>query len=142
MAGGGKLNIIDSNVTQVVGSQIGGIFAVSSGSLDILRCYFETASALFMGALMAASGTTAVITMRDSVARDMGRRDGWSWNAIMLFDGPTATVSNCRFEASLKGVFYLALVTPIRPHTTTNQSPIVSARARPPSYRVPSLLLA
>ena len=123
MAGGGKLNIIDSNVTQVVGSQIGGIFAVSSGSLDILRCYFETASALFMGALMAASGTTAVITMRDSVARDMGRRDGWSWNAIMLFDGPTATVSNCRFEASFKGVFYLALVTPsahTRPLTGLN----------------------
>ena len=124
MAGGGKLNIIDSNVTQVVGNQLGGIFALSGGSLDILRCYFETASAQFLGALIAGSGTTVVITMRDSIARDMGRRDGWSWNAITLFDGPTATVSNCRFEASLKGIFYIALVTPLRPHTTTNQSPL------------------
>ena len=120
---GGKLNIIDSNVTHVLGAQIGGIFALRGGSLDILRCYFETAAAGFMGALIAGTGSTTVVTMRDSVARDIGRRDGWSWNDITLFDGPTATVSNCRFEASFKGVFCLALVTPsahTRPLTGLN----------------------
>ena len=126
MGGGGKLNVIDSNVSHVVGSQMGGIFALSGGSLDILRCYFETASAEFMGALIAGSGTTVVVTMRDSVARDMGKHGSWSWNTFMLFDGPTATVSNCRFEACEKGIFYLGLVpppppSPFHPHTTTNQ---------------------
>jgi hypothetical protein len=122
---GGKLNVIDSNVSHVAGSMMGGIFALSGGSLDILRCYFETASAELLGALIAGSGTTVVVTMRDSVARDMGTHGGWSWNVITLFDGPTATVSNCRFEACEKGIFYLALVhpppSPFHPHTTTNQ---------------------
>ena len=123
VGGGGKLNIIDSNVTHVLGAQIGGIFALRGGSLDILRCYFETAAAGFMGALIAGTGSTTVVTMRDSVARDMGRRDGWAWNDITLFDGPTATVTNCRFEACEKGIFYIARVTPppLRPHTSTNQ---------------------
>ena len=123
VGGGGTLNIIDSNVTHVLGAQIGGIFALAGGSLDILRCYFETASAGFMGALIAGSGSTTVVTMRDSVARDMGKHNpGWSWNDITLFDGPTATVTNCRFEACEKGIFYLAQVPPpLRPHTSTNQ---------------------
>ena len=131
---GGKLNIIDSNVTHVLGAQIGGIFALASGSLDILRCYFETASAGFMGALIAGSGTTTVVTMRDSVARDMGiNKPDWAWNDITLFDGPTATVTNCRFEASEKGIFYIARVTPPSAHTRAPSSAsIVSARARPP----------
>jgi hypothetical protein len=123
VGGGGKLNVVDSNISHVVGSMIGGIFALNGGSLDILRCYFETASAMFMGALIAGSGTTVVITMRDSVARDMGNRGGWSWNALTLFDGPTATVSNCRFEACEKGIFYLGLVPPPipLPHTHDHQ---------------------
>jgi len=125
VGGGGKLNVIDSNVSHVLGSQMAGIFALNGGSLDILRCYFETASAEFMGALIGGSGTTVVVTMRDSVARDMGKHGSWSWNVITLFDGPTATVSNCRFEACEKGIFYLALVhpppSPFHPHTTTNQ---------------------
>jgi hypothetical protein len=62
-----------------------------------------------MGALIAGSGTTTVVTMRDSVARDMGiNKPDWAWNDITLFDGPTATVTNCRFEASEKGIFYIA----------------------------------
>ena len=112
VGGGGKLNVIDSNVSHVLGSQMAGIFALNGGSLDILRCYFETASAEFMGALIGGSGTTVVVTMRDSVLRDMGKHGSWSWNTFMLFDGPTATVSNCRFEACEKGIFYLGLVPP------------------------------
>jgi hypothetical protein len=123
---GGKLNVIDSNVSHVAGSMMGGIFALSGGSLDILRCYFETASAELLGALIAGSGTTVVVTMRDSVARDMGTHGGWSWNTITLFDGPTATVSNCRFEACEKGIFFLALV-PLPPPLSTHTQPPTSA---------------
>ena len=114
----GKMTIVDSNVTDVEGANMGGVFALSGGVLDISNCYFEKATAAFMGAFIAGLGSATVITIRDSVARDMGLHGSFSWNAITLFDGPSMTVSKTRFEACQKGIFYLALVSGIPPPNT------------------------
>ena len=113
----GKMTIVDSNVTDVEGANMGGVFALSGGVLDISNCYFEKAIAAFMGAFIVGLGSATVITMRDSVARDMGLHGSFSWNVITLFDGPSLTASKTRFEACQKGIFYLALVSPPSPNT-------------------------
>ena len=116
----GRMKIVDSNVTDVKGANMGGVFALSGGVLDISNCYFEKATAAFMGAFIAGLGSATVITVRDSVARDMGLLGSFSWNIFTLFDGPTMTVSKTRFEGCQKGIFSLALVSaigPPHPHT-------------------------
>ena len=113
----GKMTIVDSNVTDVTGANLGGVFGVSGGILDIRNSYFEKATAQFLGAFICGAGSATVITLRDSVVRDMGKHGSWAWNDITLFDGPSMTVSKTRFEACQKGIFYLALVSPPSPNT-------------------------
>ena len=117
MGTAGKMTMIDSNVTDVTGGGLGGVFGVSGGILDIRNSYFEKATANFMGALICGVGSATVITLRDSVARDIGKHGSFAWGDIALFDGPSITVSRTRFEACQKGIFYLALVSPPSPNT-------------------------
>ena len=104
-----KVIIVDSNVTDVSGV-MAGIFGSTGGTLEISGSRFERATAAMAGAFMGGSGSTT-LTMRDSLLRDMGKVDGWSWGNIFLFDGPKATISGCRFEASPIGWFYVPKVT-------------------------------
>ena len=117
MGTAGKMTMIDSNVTDVTGGGLGGVFGVSGGILDIRNSYFDKATAQFLGAFICGAGSATVITLRDSVVRDMGKHGSWAWNDITLFDGPSMTVSKTRFEACQKGIFYLALVSPPSPNT-------------------------
>ena len=105
-----QVRIVDSNITDVMGGMMGGIFGSSGGTLEISGSRFERATSPLSGAFIVASGGTT-LTMRDSVLRDMGRVDNWAYPNILLFDGPTATISGCRFEASQIGWFYVAKVT-------------------------------
>ena len=107
---GSKVSIVDSNVTEVDGGMVGGIFGSAGGSLEISGSYFERATASMAGAFIAGSGGT-ILTMRDSVLRDIGRHDQWAFSNFALFDGPTSTISRCRFEASPIGWFYVTKVT-------------------------------
>ena len=104
-----KVIIVDSNVTDVSGV-MAGIFGSTGGTLEISGSRFERATAAMAGAFMGGSGSTT-LTMRDSLLRDMGRVDGWAWGNIFLYDGPKATISGCRFEASPIGWFYVPKVT-------------------------------
>lgn len=108
--GGSRLTIVDSNITDTIGGMMGGVFAVNGGILEISRSHIEGATAQFLGAFIAGSGSTTVVTIRDSVVRNIGKQDSWSWNGITLWDGPTMKVSGCSFDDSPKGVFYLAKV--------------------------------
>ena len=112
-----KVSIVDSNVTDVSGGVIGGVFGSTGGTLEVSGSRFERATATLGGAFMAGSGSTT-LTLRDSLLRDIGRGDGqWSWGNILLYDGPTATISGCRFQTSPIGWFYVVKVTaPFLPH--------------------------
>lgn len=105
-----RVTIVDSNVTDVSGGMIGGIFASTGGTLEVSGSRFERATAALGGAFMAGSGSTT-LTLRDSLLRDIGRGDGWAWGNILLYDGPKATISGCRFQASSIGWFYVPKVT-------------------------------
>ena len=105
-----RVTIVDSNVTDVSGGMIGGIFASTGGTLEVSGSRFERATAALGGAFMAGSGSTT-LTLRDSLLRDIGRGDGWAWGNILLYDGPKATISGCRFQASPIGWFYVPKVT-------------------------------
>ena len=106
-----RVSIVDSNVTDVSGGLFGGIFASTGGTLEVSGSRFERATSPLAGAFMAAQGSTT-LTLRDSLLRDIGRGDGqWSWGNILLYDGPTATISGCRFQTSPIGWVYVAKVT-------------------------------
>ena len=129
VSGGSRLTIVDSNITDIIGGSLGGVFAMDGGVLEISRSHIEGATAGFLGALIAGC-CGASITMRDSVVCNIGTHDSWSWNGITLWNGamfgggllsggpPTLTVSGCRFVDSPKGVFYLANVSPPPPSPT------------------------
>ena len=119
-----KVIIVDSNVTDVSGV-MAGIFGSTGGTLEISGSRFERATAAMAGAFMGGSGSTT-LTMRDSLLRDMGKVDGWSWGNIFLFDGPKATISGCRFEASPIGWFYVPKVTAPSSPTPPCRTPLVS----------------
>ena len=143
-AGGGfvvdaesRLSVIDSNFTNVGGGLMGGVFASNSGIIEISGSRFEGAVSQMAGSFIAAGGSST-LTLRDSVLRDIGSHGSWSWNSILLYDGPTATFSGCRFEASQKGLLYVAKVRAPRPHTHTTTIHPASARPWPPSHPVPS----
>ena len=106
-----RVSIVDSNVTDVSGGVIGGVFGSTGGTLEVSGSRFERATSPLAGAFMAGSGSTT-LTLRDSLLRDIGRGDGqWAYNNIVLYDGPTATISGCRFQTSPIGWFYVAKVT-------------------------------
>jgi len=104
---GSKVSIVDSNVTNVVGGMMGGVFGSAGGILEISGSYFETATASMGGAFIAGSGITK-LTMCNPVLRDIVMHDNSAFSNVMLFDGPTTIVSGCRFEASPIGWFYVA----------------------------------
>ena len=122
-----RLSVIDSNFTNCRGGMMGGVFASNSGIIEISGSRFERAESLMAGSFIAAGGSST-LTLRDTVLRDIGTRGSWSWNSILLYDGPTATFSRCRFEASQKGVFYVAKVRAPHPPTRTTTIPLVSPR--------------
>ena len=125
--GESRLSVIDSNFTNIGGGLAGGVFASNSGIIEISGSRFEGATSGMVGAFIAAGGS-GTLTMRDSVLRDIGTRGFWSWNTILLYDGVTATFSGCRFEASQKGMFYVAKVRAPRPHTQNDHhSPCLRA---------------
>ena len=103
-----KVIIVDSNVTDVSGV-MAGIFGSTGGTLEISGSRFERATAAMAGAFMGGSGSTT-LTMRDSLLRDIGRETGGP-TTTFLYDGPTATISGCRFQTSPVGWFYVAKVT-------------------------------
>ena len=126
--GESRLSVIDSNFTNIRGGMTGGVFGSNSGILEISGSRFEGATALMGGALIAAGGSSTV-TLRDSVLRDIGSKgiESWSWNSILLYDGPTATISRCRFEASPKGWLYVAKVrAPHPPHPSDHRTALAS----------------
>lgn len=135
--GESRLSVIDSNFTNVGGGLAGGVFASNSGIIEISGSRCEGATSGIAGALIAAGGSST-LTLRDSIFRDIGTHGSWSWNTILLYDGVTATISGCRFEASQKGVLYVAKVRAPHPHTQRTTIRPVFARPWPPSHPVPS----
>ena len=147
-AGGGfvvdaesRLSVIDSNFTNVGGGLMGGVFASNSGIIEISGSRFEGAVSQMAGSFIAAGGSST-LTLRDSVLRDIGSHGSWSWNSILLYDGPTATFSGCRFEASQKGLLYVAKVRAPRPHTHTHDHHSPCLRAALASLSSSALLVA
>ena len=77
--GASRVIIVDSNVTDVSGGLMGGIFASAGGTLEVSGSRFERATSPLAGAFMAGSGSTT-LTLRDSLLRDIGRGDSqWTY---------------------------------------------------------------